>query len=124
MSDYAFVHEGKAYTPNQTAVDAATADERNKALEASELEWLRTGPDRLFLYVGYADKRPATIQTWLGTVVSTSALFGPVSRFACFGPFPSERQSIDCRIFGVRYVGWYFKSSGQYCRLRKSKVQR
>jgi len=38
MSDYAFVHAGRAYTPNGTTVDPAEVEEHNAAIEAAELE--------------------------------------------------------------------------------------
>lgn len=114
---------------NDAAIAPSDVDARNREIEAREIVWLRTGPDRVFLYVKEPpdrdnDPRAWYIQTWLGTVVSDArAEVGPSRSLPCFGPFPSKRRSIVCRIFGTRYVGWYFESSGDYCRLRKSKRQ-
>ena len=128
--DYGFKHDDKVFTPNATTgVDAQTSDERNKEIERREIEWLRTSPERgVFLYVSHPkgldgfSTRVANIHTWLGTVVSTGpTLLGPKA-YVGFG-HNSYRRSVDCRIFGVRYVGWYYESSGDYCRLRKAKRQ-
>jgi hypothetical protein len=132
---YEFLHEGNAYTPDgdqPRATDQTDVDARNREIEAGELDWLRTGPDRVFLYVGpltpFAGRIGHTtctgqIQTWLGTALCTAAI-GPARKFRCWGYWPSVRRSVDCRIFGVRYVGWYMESSGSYCRLRKARRQR
>lgn len=63
----------------------------------------------------------ADITTWLGTAVATHVEVGPARRFACWGPFPSVRRAVRCRINGTRYHGWYYESSGNYCRLTRSK---
>lgn len=113
-----FVPSGKAEIENVEAY--------NKEQEAAEIAWLKSAPNKCFLYVhdgvnvgnGHA---PCWITTWLGTRVSDSESFGGRVRVG-FG-FHSYRRSVDCRIFGTRYVGWYMESSGSYCRLRKAKVQ-
>lgn len=101
----------------------------NQQSEQTEIEWLRTAPDAIFLYMRQPpdpqnDPRAWYVTTWPGTIVSDArATVGPARQFPCFGPFPSMRRSVVCRIFGVRYVGWYFESSGDYCRLKKAKRQ-
>lgn len=127
--DYGFTHAGRTFTPNATTgIDPAESEARNKAIEAQELDWLRSHPERgLFLYVSHPKNldgfatRVCNIHTWLGTVVSSDAELGPRS-YVGFG-FNTWRRSVRCRIFGVRYVGWYYESSGDYCRLRKAKKQ-
>jgi len=119
----------------------------NRWREEREIEWLRTAPDRVFLYVAKVDTTEETyqdalakgwtpettkrenwashrweIRTWLGTRVSDGRALIGSRRSIGFG-YHSYRRAVDCRIFGVRYVGWYMESSGDYCRLRKSKVQ-
>lgn len=98
-------------------------------VEQQELDWLKTGPEKVFLYVKLPNERnPYTSQgaitTWLGTVLDPSATFGQLREFPCFGPFPSKRRAVSCRIFGVLYHGFYYQSSGSYCRLRKAKRQK
>jgi hypothetical protein len=135
--DYGFAHEGKVFTPNGTVgVPVQDNDARNREQEKAEIEWLKTAPEKLFLYVrepkrdkyerlgnghwGEPEYRYA-ITTWLGTVVSSACAVGDRANVG-FG-FHTYRRSVDCTIFGTRYVGWYLESSGQYCRLRKAKVQ-
>lgn len=133
--DYAISHEGKAFTPNGRA-EIADVDAHNRELEQAEIAWLKTGPERVMLYVKMptpseyerANKitplSGAVITTWLGTVVSDKpSCVGSYSYFPGFYGTRSKRRPVDCRIFGVRYTGWYFESSGSYCRLRKAKKQ-
>ena len=135
--DYGFAHENKVFTPNGTVGIAAEGNEaRNFLMELTEIEYLKTAPEKLFLYVREPRKdkneRPGnahwgnaeyrySITTWPGTVVSESCSVGARQNVG-FG-FHTYRRAVDCRIFGTRYVGWYFESSGNYCRLRKAKRQ-
>src|SRR3990167_788680 len=95
---YTFVHEGKAFGPDGiikdvegTPLDAKDAGEYNKAVEAQEIERLKTGPERVMLYVhigvlrdpnrlgsrltdgamARANGDDVQVRTWLGTRVST-----------------------------------------------------
>lgn len=126
---YDFNHQGKAFNPDGTTPvveSQGSTDARNQETERKELDWLRTGPDKVFLYVTHPrgldgfSTRVASITTWLGTVVSSGTVLGPKA-YVGFG-FNSYRRSVTCSIFGIKYVGWYYESSGQYCRLRKAKV--
>lgn len=121
--DYAISHEGKNYIPNGTS-GISDADQHNKELENSEIEWLKTHPQHITLYVKHNTNManvPRDIITWLGTKVSDWATFSLPHKVG-FG-FHSRRRSISCSIFGVKYYGWYFESSGSYCRLKKAKRQ-
>lgn len=164
-----------------TPLEPKDATAYNQEVEKQELAWLKTAPDKVFLYVkmpeahyeieydhngayvGYIvpskfktkqeceteiearinagklkryDSRGfniryfaskvqplsgAKITTFLGTEVATGVCIGSKAQVG-FG-FHTYRRSVDCRIFGVRYVGWFMESSGDYCRLRKAKVQ-
>ena len=135
---YAITHNGKAYGPNGLITDTEgtpllaehTAD-YNRQLEEQEMAHIKTGPDNLFLYAriteigspSYFSSSRGTISTWPGTALDPNANFGPKRNFPCFGPFPSVRRAVTCRIYGVLYHGWYFESSGDYCRLKRSKRQ-
>ena len=75
MTDYAVVHDGKAYTP------AGGVEAHNAQLEAAELRAWQTQPDRMLAYYRFPGEqggklyrtafRPmllgATVTTWLGT---------------------------------------------------------
>ncbi len=134
-------------------VTPTTVSDTNREIERKEIEHLRTHPDKAFLYVRKVDTtdevyNKALIQrekdgwpshlpdrrqdyishrwevtTWLGTSVCTYVYVGPVRSFRCFGPFPSKRRAVTCYMFGKVYYGWYFESSGNYCRLRLAKRQ-
>jgi hypothetical protein len=93
MADYGFVHDGKVFTPNQTAVDVAQVKERNASIERAELERWQGKPDRMLAYYKFpaehyktvaqheartyrryfepllsiAGLEPAIVTTWLGT---------------------------------------------------------
>lgn len=73
MSDYAFIHEGKAFTPNGTDVPAADAPSHNAELERLELERWATAPDRQLAYFAF----PAESNTVLGVPRSYRASFSP-----------------------------------------------
>lgn len=125
---YAFVHDGKAYGPDGVIKDtegtplaADDADAYNREVERQEIDWLKTGPDRVFLYVRHGQSQTSGVTTWLGTDVATEVQIGRRVNVG-FGRH-TYRRSVVCRIFGVRYVGWYLESSGSYCRLRKAKRQ-
>lgn len=134
--NYAFEHDGKTYTPNGT-IEVGNVEAHNRELEAREIEWLKTGPDKVFLYVHPAGSRqvsysrgggsgersqshgPYSVRTWLGTVLDSHAVVGAevwsnLDRW-------THKRAISCRIFGVLYHGWYMESSGDYCRLKKAK---
>jgi hypothetical protein len=123
--DYGFAHQGKVYTPNGT-VGITDAVAHNTALEGTELDWLKTGPQKLFLYVRHINSplgigNPYQITTWPGTVVCESASVGPRCNVG-FG-YHTYRRAISAVIFGTLYHGWYMESSGDYCRLTRAKVQ-
>lgn len=135
MSGYGFNFEGAVFTPDgRTDTAPSETDRQNKEIEAAEIEDIKKGPDRLFLYVGHKPMEgdPAkvygvgqeywTVQTWLGTFLGWACM-GPKCQFPCFGRFPSVRRAVTVRIFGTLYHGWYFDSSGDYCRLKKAKRQ-
>ena len=132
-SGYQFDFQGKTYDPDGAISPVSlSTQEANRETERQELAWLKTGPEKVFLYVqmpieslqpsfSYAQRRgdKVSVGTWLGTLVATELAIGPRKRIG-FG-LHSYRRSVVCRIFGTKYVGWYFESSGDYCRLRKAK---
>lgn len=91
--DYGFEHAGKVYTPNGTAgITPAENADRNKAIEAAELDAWKAQPDRMLAYFSfpaeedtgrafgkpklyradfYPPLRDAAVKTWLGTKLGT-----------------------------------------------------
>jgi hypothetical protein len=59
MSDYAFVHDGTAYTPNHTDVPTEQAAAHNAEIEARELEHWQSQPDRMLAYYRFPAERTA-----------------------------------------------------------------
>ena len=113
------------------------AADYNKALEAQELVWLQTHPDKVMLYVQHPelDMRGRVgnahycdvayrykIITWMGTPVAVGANCWVGDR-ARVGWGRDYRRPVRATIFGVLYHGWYMESSGDYCRLKKAKRQ-
>ena len=105
--------------------------EANRETERKEIEWLKTAPDKVFLYVNlpytywkdeYGWNGLVEIGTWLGTRLNEGPAYLGPSRGSGFGDWTS-RRAVSCRIFGTLYHGWYMESSGDYCRLRKAKKQ-
>lgn len=121
-NEYAFEHEGRQFVSSGAASGIDNVTEHNAGVEAREIASFKTGPERLFLYVK-RDGLDYTICTWLGTVVSDRASCAVGQRVQVGFGYHTYRRSVDCVIFGTRYVGWYMESSGDYCRLRKAKRQ-
>jgi hypothetical protein len=98
--------------------------ENNQEIEAKELEHIKTGPERLFLYVGQTTipggRRYWSVTTCSGTCVGYAWL--GERRYVGFG-FKTHRRAITVRIFDTLYHGWYFESRGDYCRLKRAKRQ-
>ena len=134
MSQYAFTHESNVFTPDgRIDLRPDQADAYNREQEAHELAALREHPDKAFLYVKLAPQRQdmarvtytnqmtlsGSIQTWTGTVLDPRAWFGP-RRYIGFG-YHTYRRAVTCTLFGVAYYGWFYESSGDYCRLKRAK---
>lgn len=139
---YAITHNGLAIGPDGPITDvdgvkleARDVGEYNRALEKQELERIKTGPDRLMLYVKPPTRETMhdlnwSVTTWLGTHVGIAYV---TRRYRMGFGFNSYRRAITAKvqvwkggIVGgelewVDYHGWYFESSGDYCRLKRSK---
>lgn len=137
MSDYAFVHDGKAYTPNRTPVPASDAVAHNAAIEARELAQWATQPDRQLAYFAFPQEddpiipthgRPyrrdfapsvigATVSTWtskpLGRIVSARVYYHNFG-----GRFVSLKVEGNN---GATYYGRASYDNGSCVYLRKAK---
>ena len=137
--EYAIESQGKAYTPSGMVptLEPGAVSEYNRAVEAEEIARLKTAPETLMLYVHLpswvapfcacgpstaTELERASVNTWLGRAVASHVYIGP-RRSGGFG-YHTYRRAVSCRIFGTLYHGWFFESSGDYCRLRKAKRQR
>jgi hypothetical protein len=101
------------YRPEDKPVNVpdVTNDERS-ALEV--FEFCSNPPDKYFLYIS-EDKKTAT--TWTGDLLG-HVTFGREYR----DNFGGKRQPVWIRaVNGKRYHGTYFKSSGNFARIRLSK---
>ena len=131
---YAIEHNSTAYGPDGVIPGLEHVEDYNKKLEARELAWLQTHPDKICLYVVHPTKQfngPGMcgpidpdyswkLTTWLGTVVCPHVFMGAKQRIGFGG---SYRRALTATICGTLYHGWYMESSGDYCRLRKAKRQ-
>ena len=135
MSNYGFSFQGRVYIPDGLLPGLLEdhVQDHNKEVEGKEIAWLKTAPDRVFLYihelpVELIRKSAARIwircevTTWLGMVLDGNAMMGPPIKVPAYY-HPSTRRSVTARIFGVLYHGTYYESSGNYCRLKKAKRQ-
>ena len=132
--NYTFTHQSDVFTPDgRIDLRPDQVDAFNREQEARELAMLQDHPDKVMLYCKLAPQRQdmarftptnsmtlsGSILTWSGTVLDQRAWFGP-RRYIGFG-HRTYRRAVTCTLFGVRYHGWYMESSGDYCRLTKSK---
>jgi hypothetical protein len=81
-------------------------------------EFRNDPPARYFAYVNCQGNYPSYITTWTGEILGEVLSFG-ASYHSNMG---DVRQNITVKaINGKRYTGTYFKSSGDYCRLKVMK---
>jgi len=101
--------EKPAHVPDVT-------NEERSALEV--FGFVQNPPERYFLYVN-EETHEAT--TWTGDKLG-DVRFGRPYECPAFGGFSSTRVPVTIRaINGVTYHGTYYKSSGNFARIRQSK---
>lgn len=138
-SQFLITLHGKVYSPDGAVEGIKVEDvpEFNRNIEEIYIESLKLHPASVFAYVKLPDdyqpvsrtrdytfavgQNRAKITSGAGTSIATDVYIGRVSRTG-FG-WDTYRRPVTCRIFGARYHGWYMESSGDYCRLKKSKIQ-
>jgi len=137
-------HEGKVFSPDGVVptVSPDEVDRVNQAMDANELAWIKTGPRNLFLYVKppkegasvYEREGNWRVTTWLGSHVGIARVTERY-RMGFQGHFRggSYRRAITAKVQVWKggivggelewadYHGWYMESSGDYCRLKRSK---
>jgi len=89
----------------------------NDKVSAVEVyEFVHDPPDRYFVYI---DEEKALATTWTGDKLGTVHFGRPyVSNFG------DERTPVDMAgINGIQYHGTYYRSSGDYARIKKCKNQ-
>lgn len=108
------------------------SETQNKRIELEEIAHLHTAPNKVFAYVREAERTTYQIQnriwphqghaiiTWLGTPIAENVSIHDRTTGGMFG-YNSYKYHVTCTIFGVKYNGWYYASSGNYCRLYKLK---
>lgn len=131
MSDYAFTHQGKAFTPNQTKVMVEKVTAHNEAVASRELARWQTKPERFVCYYTFpqpwdkADKRGnfyptlvnAKVQLWGGAVVGQ--ITGAHVYRHNFGG-----RIVSLRVLGTNGASYYGRASwdnGDVVILRKVK---
>lgn len=140
LMDYAFNFAGHGtFTPDGRTEVVTDTVAHNRQVETIELAGLGRHPERVFLYVRLPQhardtKAPCSaradteldspaITTWLGTAVTTCCNIGRSVPVGGIAGRHARKRSVDCRIFGTRYVGWYYETAGDYCRLRRATRQ-
>lgn len=135
MGDYAFVHDGRAYTPNLSTVAADDVAAHNAAIEAEELAAWRAQPDTVVAYytfptedgrVGREYMRAfspfvagASVSTWLGSPL------GVITSARVYGHNFGGRMvaiTVDANN-GARYYGRASWDRGSVIRLHKSATR-
>jgi len=95
-------------------------------------EWKHDPPEKYFLYIRENDKRPEGFPyeppLWEAITFAGQKLgnvrYATEYKCPAFGGWPSVRQSIT--VYGnngVKYYGTYYKSSGDYARIKMMKNQ-
>ena len=95
-------------------------------------DWKHNPPEKYFLYItetkeppkGFPYEKPLRIATnFMGEKLG-NVRYGQEYKCPAFGGWPSIRQSIA--VYGnngVKYYGTYYKSSGNYARIKRAKHQ-
>lgn len=134
MSDYAFVHEGRAFTSNQTEVAVSDVAAHNAAIESAELAAWQAKPLQMMAYYSFPAEHNqqhrrycrtfcplltgATVTTWQGKVIGQI-----VDAHVYLHNFGSRMVSM--RINGTNGASYYGRASydwGQCIQLRRAKV--
>lgn len=132
----------------QTELAGQSAAEHNQELSRAEVEWFkREKPSRHFAYVRLDEcsicngipekvkrfmttsttstpcchlyKKPVAVTTWTGEVLGHVVWCGRAYRIPAFGAVRSVRQNLRVRaVNGLIYSAVYYKSSGDYCRMK------
>jgi hypothetical protein len=106
----------EAHEQTTCPADARITNEERSAIEV--YEFCTTPPEKYFLYIN-AEKKLAT--TWTGDKLG-DVTFGRAYQSPGFGGFASTRVPVTiAAINGRTYHGTYFKSSGDYARVKLSK---
>jgi len=99
----------------EVPADIRVTNEERSAVEIAE--FCRDKPDRYFCYI---DEEKGTATTFTGDVIGL-VRFGDEFQCPAFGGW-STRQHIRINASnGCKYYGTYFKSCGDYARIRKFK---
>jgi len=118
---YGIHHEGRTFYPDKPAERFTPEDTEARNIETSRLEvaTFKSGVySRYFAYLS-KDRR---ITTWMGDTLATVTWMGAEYRCPGFGGFPSVRQNFTARgIDGRAWYGTFYKSSGDYVRMRVKK---
>ena len=114
---YGFQHEGRTFFPDRQPISETerASAERNGVLNVAEMAAFQQGKtNRVFAYWHKA----AEIRTWMGGILARITWTG--NEYSC--PFGSRRINFGARgIDGRTYSGTYYKSSGDYVRMRVVK---
>lgn len=110
---------GASYRKDEIPSDLT--DVGNEIRSKMELYRFYTNPpERLFCYLN-SEVSPE-VTTFTGDKLGSVTYWNPYECPA-FGGFPSKRVAIRVRgINGVHYAGTYYQSSGNYCRLKRTKA--
>lgn len=138
MTAYGFNFQGKTFVPSGEVTIVETPEQtaaRNAAITAEEItRFLEDKPERVFLYIKQDtapslggdfrwSKGEGKATTWTGAHLG-SVTFGREYKCPAFGGFFSVRVPVRITaINGCTYAGTYYKSSGDYARVRKVKVK-
>lgn len=129
MSNYAFVHDGRAYTPNGAQLAASDVDAHNKQVEQAELAYLASNPERFTAYIGaklgdamgcdkFSDGSRRALNTWLGTKIGTCFLS---SSWPVRSRLEPRMYQVYAIVNGVDYTGRGF-GEGMACNFRRCKA--
>jgi len=105
----------KAYKPEEVPENARVTNEERSKLEV--YLFLLSPPDRYFCYISEGKKSAAT---WMGQNLSHWCILGREWR----SNMGDKRQNVIFRgINGRFYSGIYYKSSGEYARVRALSIR-
>ena len=123
-SEYGFNHEGRTFVPSGAVTIVETPEQtaaRNAAITAEEVAaFLEDKPERVFLYIKETDMWNGFAQTWTGAHLGT-VKFGRAYRTPAFGSMSTRVPVRIKAINGCEYAGTYYKSSGDYARVKRVK---
>lgn len=108
-----------SYKPEEVPQGLSVENSERSRLEV--LEFIAAPPEKAFAYIKETSALLWAVTTWTGDTLATVTWSGMPYKCPAFG---QQSECVNFRAVGINgatYSGIYYKSAGNYCRLRRVK---